>query len=177
MKVLDVEKVPFLITDRLLLRGIEEDDTDFIVEIRSNPDIYQYFLYPHKITKEEHLSWYRSKYMSSENIIDWIALTKTNENVGIFGIKREMINNRIEISYILHPSQYGKGYAREAVERIINYAWKIWGVKQVTAEIHKSNIKSINFIEHFGFHICECKGPFVVYLLDISSVLLEKEVL
>lgn len=58
---------------RLFLREIRDDDTDFIVELRSDPEVYRYFKHPHRLTAEEHEEWYRKVYLQNENIIHWIC--------------------------------------------------------------------------------------------------------
>ena len=157
--------VPVLYSERLVLREIEEKDTDFIVNIRSDPQIYQYFLNPHQITKEEHLIWFHQQYAYDANRINWLALTKDMEQTGLFGVQRENVeSNKAEISYILHPNHYGKGYAKEAVERIIEYCRHEWHSEWILAEIHENNHSSIQFVEKMGFEVQSYCGHFLTYM-------------
>ena len=39
-------------TERMIMQEITEADTDFIVELRSNPEAYRYFLAPHPLQKQ-----------------------------------------------------------------------------------------------------------------------------
>ncbi len=155
---------PVLQTERLTLRGIKEEDAPFIAKIRSDPDVYPFFLVPRKLTAEEHLKWFREKYIYDDNRIDWIGFRGTDIPVGIFGIKRSDGNAaEAEISYILDPAWYGKGFAREAIEKVLCFAWENWNIRTVTAEIHRKNINSVRFACKIGMVEADRHGDFIVF--------------
>ena len=154
---------PELNTERLKLTEITEKDAADIVEWRSDPNVYRYFVSPHRITLEEHLDWFRNRYIYDEDRLDWIA-SYNNEPIGVFGIKRDHpSSDSAEISYILSPVFYGKGFAGEAVKEIIQFCKKEWKCCKATAEIHKENAASIHFIERLGFVKESENDPFVIY--------------
>ena len=144
----------------LTLREIEEKDGDFIVRLRSDPEVYRYFVFPHRITREEHLNWYRNHYLQDDDRIDWIAEDCDGKAVGVFGIKTGAEDGSAEISYILAPEAYGKGYAREAIEAIMAFAAEEWQITRFIAEIHKDNKASIRFVEKAGFRPAGQEGDF-----------------
>lgn len=159
-----MKEVPDLNTARLTLRGIAEEDTHAIVKLRSDPNVYKFFVSPHQISEEEHLTWYKNAYLFNENRIDWIAFDIANKLVGVFGVKREDENSvEAEVSYILSPEQYGKGYASEAVKRLIQFCREEWKCKFVTAEVHKDNVDSIRFAEKLEFKLEKKSGVFLGY--------------
>ena len=159
-----MKMVPVLKTDRLFLRGISEEDTGFIVKLRSNPEVFKFFVSSHKITAEEHIKWFKESYLSNVNRIDWIASDSGGELVGVFGIKREDKKSKeAEVSYILSPEQYGKGYASEAINRLKVFCRDEWKCSYVVAEIHELNIDSIRFAEKLGFEQVEKRGIFLLY--------------
>ncbi len=152
-------------TERLLLRGIDETDAELIVKWRSVPNVYQYFKSPHQITLEEHLNWYRNRYLRNANRFDWICIEKESVNrIGIFGLYKE---EKIEVNYLLAPEEQHKGYATEAIRGLIDYASKKWNSKQVVAEIHQSNKPSIALVEKLGFEVISQDNPFVVYGIEV----------
>jgi ribosomal-protein-alanine N-acetyltransferase len=161
-----MKTVPVLKTARLTMRGIAEEDTNAIVVMRSNPDVYRFFVSPHQITEEEHLNWYRNSYLFNKNRIDWIAFDTTNNLIGVFGVKRENENSlEAEISYILAPEQYGKGFAAEAINRLMQFCKEEWNCTSVIAEIHNDNMDSIRFAERLGF--VEEKPKFIIFRKEI----------
>lgn len=155
---------PIIETERLILRGIEIGDTEDIVKWRSDKRIYQYFLAPHAISKEEHIKWYNTVYLEDERRIDWICLKKdTREVIGVFGIKRSNTQaEKGEISYLLSPEFRNCGFGREAVGGVIQWC-ETCGINEVIAVIHEGNKKSIEFIRSFGFRQSDTKGSFLIY--------------
>lgn len=159
-----MEPAPVLKTERLLLRGIEEDDARYIAKLRSDPGVYRYFRKPCKLTLVEHLQWYRNSYIKDQNRIDWIAVSSEGACIGIFGVKRAGSQAKeAEVSYILSPSYYKMGYAREAVERMIEFCRTKWGVIDVIADIHAENTDSRRFAEKTGFREISRTGDFIRY--------------
>lgn len=159
-----MKEAPVLQTVRLTLRGIAKEDAHAIVALRSDPNVYKYFVSPHQITEEEHLKWYKNAYLSNGNRIDWIAYDTNNNLVGVFGVKRETKDSKeAEVSYILTPEQYGKGYASEAVTRLMQFCKEEWQCIFVTAEIHEDNVDSIRFAEKLDFIVERKSGKFIHY--------------
>lgn len=117
-------RAPQLITKRLILNDIEERDASLIVKWRSNPDVYKYFLFPHPLKFEEHINWYHKKYLLDENCFNWMAAIRdSGECIGVFGIRRQKDKLTLaEVSYILAPEYQKRGYAREALEKIMEFA-------------------------------------------------------
>ncbi len=146
-----MKSVPILRTKRLILREIQEEDAGFVVELRSNPEVYQYFLSPHRVTIDEHLKWFKKHYLQDNNRIEWVAYDADVKQIGVFGVKRDSEESDVaEISYILSPEEYGKGYASEAVKCLETFCKEEWQVNRIIAEINKNNSASIKFADRLG---------------------------
>ena len=158
--------VETLRTERLILRGIEEADAENIVFWRSEPGVYRYFKYPHQITLQEHLQWFFNSYLLNEDRFDWICLEKDREKkIGVFGLLRN--GSEAEVNYLLAPSAQHRGYAREGVLALMEYAAENWKVRSVLAEIHKENKPSIHFITNLGFQLKQSRGDFDIYGAEV----------
>ncbi len=165
-----MEKItPCLITERLILEGVTEEDTRLIVAWRSNPEVYPFFLSPHPLSKGEHLDWFRNSYVQDKNRFDWVAETKDGKKaVGLFGIKRENeASKEAEISYLLAPEAQGKGYAGEAVKCIMRIVAKRWHCDSCIAIIHADNHASVEFVKRLGFTASDTEGVFVRYKREL----------
>ena len=93
-----------------------------------------------------------------------MAFDATGNFVGIFGVKRDNQNSvEAEVSYILTPEQYKKGYATEAIERLIKFCRDNWHCVFVTAEIHEGNNESIHFVRKLGFVQEKKEGLFMYF--------------
>ena len=146
---------------RLVFKEISEEDTDIIVEWRSDYDAYKYFLSPHKLTREEHLDWYNNKYLFNNHRIDYIAIEKENKvKIGVFGIIHD--GDTVEVNYLVAKNERGKGYAFEAVEYLIKYAKNFWGIKTARLEIHEKNIPSLSLARKLHFETTKREKGIIV---------------
>lgn len=148
-------------SERLLFREIDLSDTDYIVEWRSDPEVYKYFKNPVEITNEQHIDWFQNHYLTDDSRIDLMALDANDDRVGVFGLIID--GNSAEISYIVAPNQQHKGFATEGVLRLIKYAIDKYNVSRITAEIKLNNIPSIKLIEKLGFRQLKTHDDFVTY--------------
>ena len=156
-----------LITNRLLLREINDSDTADIVKWRSDEHVFRFFKSPHRITQEEHVAWYNNIYKKDNTRIDYICIEKKSEKkIGVFGLIHK--NTDVEINYLLSPDAQHNGYAKEAVECLIQHANSMFNATRIFAEIHKENIPSINLIKKLGFRIESEDESFVIYTNELS---------
>lgn len=160
---------PNIVTDRLILRDITVQDTELIVDWRSDPEIYKYFLDPHPLDKKEHLDWYWDHYIFNLDRFDFMAVKRdTASPIGVFGIKREGCGSKeAEVSYILAPGEQGRGYASEAVTALMGYIKTEWKCQRVIAIIHKDNQTSICFIRKLGYQCVYCNEMFGTYKKEL----------
>lgn len=163
-----MKTLPHLKTKRLILKGIEEQDTEIIVRLRSDSAIYKYFLFPHKLTAEEHLKWFRENYLYNYDRFDWVASNEQNV-IGVFGVKKS--STEVEISYLLGTEFYGKGYASEAVNKIIEFCKESLGINTMIANVHRQNIASRKFIERLGFSKRNETKDFICYEKKLCNFL------
>ena len=155
-----------LATERLTLRGIDETDAAVIVSWRGDPAVYRYFKSPRRITEEEHLQWYRGRYLPDETRCDWMCLRQSDgAKIGVFGLIRR--GEAAEVSYLLAPEARGQGYAGEAAAALLAYAAADWKITRATAEIHRDNAPSLALAKRLGFSETARQGDFII---------LEKEV-
>lgn len=118
-------------TDRLWLRQIDETDAEAIVSLRSDEEVYRYFLNPVRITVDAHKVWYKEQYSSDDNRIDGIAVDdETGTFIGVYGVKKD-VDGTVEVSYITHPIYKGYGYASEAIESVIKWSVDKWNIRTV----------------------------------------------
>lgn len=159
---------PILETPRLILSDIQQEDTEKIVFWRSDPKVYCFFLSPHKVTTEEHLNWFHSRYLLDETRYDFMAKQKgTGESIGVFGVRYLPDQNAAEISYILGKTFRSQGYATEAMTAVMDFSQDFWPIQQWIAEIHKGNASSLHFAQKLGFTKVGENSPFWIFTKEI----------
>ena len=158
-------------SDRLQYREICLEDAPLIVKWRSDPEVYKFFTAPHKVTLEEHINWYKNNYLANSNRLDFMALDSNGIEVGVFGIRRENEDdNEVEVSYLLAPEYYKRGFATEGVKWCIDYCIEHWNSKTVKAEIHNENDSSIRLVNRLGFKLKTSDGNFFFFFKELGSV-------
>lgn len=84
----------------------------------------------------------------------WLVITKENNTIiGDIGFKgKPNSENTVEVGYGIIPSAQNKGYATEAVNEIINWAFTNDDVNKVVAECLHDNIPSIKVLEKLNMN-------------------------
>lgn len=151
-------------SDRLRFRSITIEDSEDIVRWRSNHEIIRYFKNNKSITLEEHLEWY-ANYILQTNRYDFVLEDRFNhKKIGFVAlINIDIENLSCEINYTIGEVSYrGKGFAKEAILRLIRFSKDTFNLKNFFAEIHHENISSIELVQSLGF-VKKRDGEFCIY--------------
>ena len=109
--VFPLDKFPELITERLILRQISNDDVAGFFKLRSDPEVMRYIPRPLSKTEQEIIDFFNvgeELYEKGEMINFAIALKQTNKFIGSIGFYRTKWHaNRTEVGYILDPDIKG----------------------------------------------------------------------
>ena len=148
-------------TKRLTFREIDLSDTEEIVAWRSEPSVYRYFKQPRRLTAEEHIRWYRERYLHDPSRCDFMCLEKSSgRKAGVFGLIRDGAD--AEVNYLIAPEARRKGYASEGVAGLCGLAAGYWHVERIIATVHRDNTASLRLAERLGFRQTDVRGDFVV---------------
>lgn len=146
---------PVLTTDRLTLRQLVTDDEQEIFVLRSDSEINKYLDRQPSTAIEDARNFI---HMVNENIhkndsLYWtITLGNRNILVGticLFSFSDE--NSKCEIGYELLTTFQGQGIMKEAVEKVMDYAFNTIKIKQIEASLHRDNQPSIKLLEKLSF--------------------------
>ena len=149
-----------LITERLRLRRSRPEDAEAIAAYRSDPDVGRY------------QGWERTDAEGIRNDIEqmqrrapgepggWVQLSveerEAGHLVGDVGLSpAEGEPDVIKVGYTMAPAYQGRGYATEAVEALIRYAFDELGAGVVRAYASAENAPSIRVAEKVGMVLME----------------------
>ncbi len=59
--------------------------------------------------------------------------------------------NRNELGFLFSPTVWGKGYAREALQAVIDRAFRDRGHEEIRAEADPRNERCLRLLTHLGF--------------------------
>lgn len=82
----------------------------------------------------------------------WLVIRKEDDQViGDIGFKgKPNLNKVVEVGYGLLEPYWRKGYATEAVDGLVQWAFKTNQVNKIMAEVLKDNIASIHVLHNVG---------------------------
>lgn len=146
---------PVLTTERLLLRQLELNDVQEIFTLRSDRDINKYLDRKPCNTLDDARDFINTV---NENIhknesVYW-AITSGYKNIFVGTICLYSFSDEkdlCEIGYELLTNFQGQGIMKEAVEKVIDYAFKTIKVRKIEAFLHRDNQSSINLLDKFSF--------------------------
>ena len=146
---------PILKTGRLTLRQLAIHDEQEIFTLRSDNEINKYLDRHGSQTIDDARNFINkiSENINKNDSLYWaITLSDRNILVGticLFGFSDE--NYKCEIGYELLTNFQGQGIMKEAVEKVIDYAFNTIKVKKIEAFMHRDNLSSIKLLEKFSF--------------------------
>lgn len=145
---------------RLKLVPFDQSDRDLFVEISMCPIMMMHVNNPSTCEEAEKLFQTKLQAWSLESG-NWLSLSIStllnNEKLGSIGLR--IINHELkiaEVGFMIKQNAQGKGFAGEALELLINYAYSDLKLNKLTAICAVSNAASIKLLEKLGFTREDC---------------------
>ncbi|KAB8152542.1 GNAT family N-acetyltransferase [Kordia sp. TARA_039_SRF] len=141
--------------EKLHLRALEPEDLDFIYDIENDETIweisatqtpYSRFLIKQYL-ENAHMDIYEAKQLRL------VMMNHNKETIGLIDLfDFDPKNKRVGVGLLIAKSEFRhKGYGKEALELVCNYAFKHLQVHQLYANIDEENAASIKLFETAGF--------------------------
>jgi len=154
-KIADQNDFPTLETERLLLRQLTREDTDFVFQHFSDSAVTQYLMDEPPVTEfsqaEEIVQFYLEPVGKTYN--RWGIVRKSDDQpIGTCGYhKWDKRYFRAEIGYDLGPDHWGEGYMTEALRSIIANGFERMGLNRIDALVYVENEHSIRLLQKLNF--------------------------
>lgn len=147
----------FLETERLQLRRFTDDDVDNLVELDSDPDVMRFISggrpTPRDEIENDILPAFLAYYERFAGYGFWAAVEKSTDRfVGWFHFRpaEGAPSDEVELGYRLCRSAWGKGYATEGSQALIEKGFAEFGVQRVVASTMVVNVASRRVMEKAG---------------------------
>jgi len=160
-------------TDRLILRQFKASDLETFLAYRNDPEVARYQGWEYPYPREKAVVFVQSMITAVPAQSNWIQtaieLKATGEMIGdVAFFIRSDDHRQAMIGYSLARPYWGKGYAFEAVLRLLRYLFDELHLHRVGAECDVDNPASWRLLEKLGFrreaHLIEnvfYKGAYV----------------
>ncbi|MCO5175446.1 MAG: GNAT family N-acetyltransferase [Thermomicrobiales bacterium] len=145
----------YLETDRLILRRFTEDDLDLLVQLDSDPVVMRYIsggpATPREAIEQVILPAWLRHYERGNDLGFWAAIEKdTGDFLGWFHFRATDEDDVVELGYRLRQSAWGKGYATEGSQALIDRGFRDLGIQRVVASTYQDNAGSRRVMEKVG---------------------------
>lgn len=143
-----------IITKRLTLRKFSDRDMKKFYEIVKKNEVGEWLGIGKGMSFEEAEAYLNKiiEHWTKHNFGVWAVINKTNEEImGHCGLRYIDETEDIEIIYLLDPNFWGKGYATEAGNEVIKYAFNNLRIDKLIARVRTGNSKSKRVIDKLGF--------------------------
>ncbi len=150
----NLKTFPILITERLTLRKLSKNDSEAILQLRSNTEINKFLDRKPSKTIEDALNFINSIIENESGELFYWAITITGEDTLIGTICLfDFIDDvkKCEIGYELLTEYNNQGIMTEAAKKVIEYTIETLGLKAIDALTHKQNQNSTKLLQKLNF--------------------------
>lgn len=148
----------YLETERLIIRDYNEKDLQGYFRLKHDPKTMYYLQDIQLSTEGEAAQEFRGVLEDQKKpdrmfYFFHVELKGTHETIGSSGYtvkNRTPVGKLVHAGYFFYPQYWGKGYASEAFQRILQYAFEENGVYRVTTGCLAENIGSERVMQKCG---------------------------
>jgi len=154
MKFIDF---PLLVTERLILRKLEESDWESISYLRSDKIVNQFVKRANADTNKKALDFIKNTNLkiTKDLLIYWsISFRNDQKMIGsicLWNFSKD--NKTAEIGYDLGPKFQNKGIMNEAMIKVLDFGFQILSLDKIEAFTHKKNENSKSLLIKNNFRL------------------------
>lgn len=142
-----------IIGERIILREIEEDDLNSIVEWRNDPAILRWLFSYSPLNKTKQRKWYE-KYLDDDTQQTFIIEVKEEKiQIGTVGLTNiDYKNQRAELGVLIGDESWqNKGVGKEALNLLIKFVSDEMNIRKIKATVFEENVPAIRLYKNCGF--------------------------
>ncbi len=143
-----------ILTNRLVLRELSMKDIDDFYKMEKDPLVRKYIPNLRNSTYsecKESLKKHIEKYKDGTSIQTWaLTLNDSKEFIGIAGFRYMNKLGKVEIGIRMMPNYWGNGYATETGKALVDYGFKVLGLKEIIAMAVPENERSMKALKSIG---------------------------
>ena len=145
-----------IISERLLLRAIEESDLEMIHQWSNDPRIASHLAAIHLPSSfYQQKKWFEDMQSQKDTFRLAIQLIEDGTLLGYIGLWHINWFDRIaEFGFLIgDPENHGKGYGTEATRALIRYAFETLDLMRIYTFVLETNLPSLRSCEKSGFKV------------------------
>ena len=135
----------------IVLRPMQESDLDFLFEIENNTDNWQYGSEQKQYNKQELLDYIANSKADITVSKQYRFVIDLNSTLIGFIDLFDYTTDSAGVGVIITKNYRNKGFAKEALNLLTDYAFIILDINQLHATVRKDNLASIKLFTSCGF--------------------------
>lgn len=136
----------------MVLRELNEEDLEEILEIRNHKDIRQYMFNSNVITLEQHNNWYQN-YLKDDTKLVLVGVNGNNEIIGVININFLFADKSVvDWGFYVKPNS-PKGSGATLLSMGLEKIFDEYKVNRVFGQVISFNEKSFNIHKKLGFKL------------------------
>jgi len=173
---MNIQTFPEIKTKRLILRKIEESDSDIILFLRSDKTINKFIERPeHRKTKNiadalKHIKKLNTETKKNKSISWGISLNNNTKIIGticLWNFSKDY--KTAEVGYDLNPVFQKKGIMSEALNSVVNFGFTKLNIDKIEAFTHIQNENSKRLLVKNGFNFVKGRKDYD----NLSNIIFE----
>lgn len=153
--VFDFSQFPTLHSERLILRQMDANDAEAIVDLFSHPDVLRYLNQEPTDSLDKArglIDWFNSMYRDHEAVTWAVTLQDDDRLIGTAGTYAwDRDDRHVDIGYHILPLHWNQGYATEANRMVIRWCFNNLDVHRIQADCTEGNLASERVMLKSGF--------------------------
>ncbi|KOO07429.1 spermidine N1-acetyltransferase [Vibrio hepatarius] len=138
-------------TKGLSIRALERSDLRFIHDLNNNRNIMTYW-FEEPYESYDELEELYQKHIHDDAERRFVVENENKELIGLVElIEINYIHRSAEFQIIIAPDHQGKGYAKQAVHRALDYSFSILNLHKIYLLVALDNEKAIHLYKKCGF--------------------------
>ncbi|MDR3119383.1 MAG: GNAT family N-acetyltransferase [Mediterranea sp.] len=151
--------IPHFSNDRICLRAVEPEDLDVFYRMENDPELWEISTFTTVPYSRYALEFYIKNSANDIYIDKQLRLMIARRNnptvLGTIDLTDFVpLHSRAAVGIALLEEHRGKGYAKDALSLLCNYAFDFLQLKQLYAHIPADNEASLNLFGKCGFRNC-----------------------
>lgn len=141
-------------TPRLVLREQTPDDAAFVLALTNDPDWLRYIGDRGVRTLDDARAYIDRAVEAYRRLGFGLWLVELRDGgvpVGLCGLIRRDGLEDVDVGFAFLPAYRGRGYASEAAAAVLDYGWRVVGLRRIVAIVSPDNAASVRVLERLGF--------------------------
>jgi RimJ/RimL family protein N-acetyltransferase len=156
------KSIPSLVTDRLTLRPLSQEDASALQLVLDDPDVWRYFPRTEVPTLARTKTYIEGQHAHwDEYGFGHWAIDAIDEGlIGWCGLQFLPDTEETEVAYCLGKAYWGKGFATEAARASLNFGTTNLRIKEIVGLTHVENQASQHVLQKIGLKFVDRKFYF-----------------